>query len=149
MKRMTATTGMTLKQEVDAFLERHSDLAQVELLASDLSGNFFSKWYTRDQLSDFADNGLSIPRAMYVLSGTSESMPEAVGMGDDDGDPDMPVDIAPGTLSVVDWGERPRAQGLLHSRPTDIVIDPRRVLASVIDRYKDKGLYPVVAFELE
>ncbi|MEO1042018.1 MAG: glutamine synthetase family protein [Pseudomonadota bacterium] len=146
---MTATTGMTLQQEVDAFLERHPDLAQVELLASDLSGNFFSKWFRRDQLSGFAENGLSIPRAMYVLSGTSESMPEAVGMGDDDGDPDMPVDIAPGTLSVVNWGERRRAQGLLHSRATDMVIDPRRVLASVVDRYKDKGLYPVVAFELE
>ena len=140
---------MTLRQEVDAFLQRHPDLARIELLASDLNGHFFSKWYPAKGLIDFAENGLSIPRAMYVLSGTSESMADAVGMGEDDGDPDTHVDIAPGTLSMVSWGEQPRAQALIHCRDDDVLVDPRRVLASVLDRYKERNLCPVVAFELE
>ncbi|MEM8935182.1 MAG: glutamine synthetase family protein [Pseudomonadota bacterium] len=146
---MTARQDLSLKEQADAFVKQHPHLDQLELLASDLNGNFFSKRFPYHQLPQLVENGLSVPRAMYVLSGTSESMADYVGMGEDDGDPDMLVDIAPGTLSITDWGEIARAQAVLHSRPSEVIVDPRRVLADVIDQCKKKGLNPVVAFELE
>ena len=145
---MADLKAVSLK-EVDAFLAKHPDINHIDILASDLVGNFFGKRYPISDLLGFAKNGLTIPRAMYVLSATSESMAEAVGFGAEDGDPDMNVDIAPGSLSVVHWGDEPRAQALLQSRAADILVDPRRALSQVLDRFATAGLSPVVAFELE
>lgn len=145
---MTGMDGVRLA-EVEAFLARHPDVEQIDLLASDLAGNFFGKRYPIADLRKFAQSGLTIPRAMYVLSTTSESMAEAVGLGAEDGDPDMRVAIAPGSLAVVNWGDQPRAQALLQSDRSEKLVDPRRALSKVLECFDDRELKPVVAFELE
>ena len=138
-----------LLNEVNAFLAANADVEQIELLASDIPGNFFSKLFPIRMLPELAKNGLNLPRAMYVLSTVSESMSDDVGLGGEDGDPDIKVAIAPGTLSRITWGDRPRAQALVKSARDDIVVDPREVLRQVIEQYAAHNLRPVVAFELE
>ncbi|MEO0397833.1 MAG: glutamine synthetase family protein [Pseudomonadota bacterium] len=143
------TSEKALLVEIDAFIKRNPTIDQVELIASDLNGNFFGKRYPIGDLRGFAKNGLTIPRAMYVLSTTSESMAEAVDMGGEDGDPDFNVEIVPGTLSVIDWGARLRGQALLASKETEALVDPRRVLSRVLNIFSELELTPVVAVELE
>ena len=146
---MTTKVQQILLKEVDALIARYPDLDQVELIASDMVGNPFAKRFPIDQLRNLAENGLTLPRAMYVLDVTSKSIPEFVNMGLDDGDPDMGVTLVPGSLSVTTWGSRPRAQALLYGESPDAPVDPRQALAQVLKAYHEKGLTPVAAFELE
>lgn len=146
---MTADSKEDYLNEVSAFIADNPTLSHVELLACDIPGNFFSKLYPIDQLKSLAREGFMIPRAMFVLSTVSESMSDAVGLGGEDGDPDTGVEIAPGTLARVSWGEKPRAQAVFTAKPSSVPVDPRLALRSILNRYKEKGLTPVAAFELE
>jgi glutamine synthetase len=141
--------GQEMLQEVENFLKQHPELDQVEVLCTDLPGNFFGKRYPIDQLRKFAVDGLAMARAMYVLSVTSESLYETTEYGLDDGDPDVDVELVPGSLSVVGWGNRRRAQVLLTTTAPEPLVDPRQVLAGVVDACRERDLRPVAAFELE
>lgn len=66
-----------------------------------------------------------MPRAMFVLSSTSESIAEYTGMGADDGDPDIAVSIVPETIGFADWGEKPIAQALITCSSQNEVFDPQ------------------------
>jgi glutamine synthetase len=136
-------------EEIESFLKQHPDLDQVEVLCTDLAGNFFGKRYPIEQLRKFAVDGLAMARAMYVLSVTSASLDELAEFGIDDGDPDIEVSLVPGSLSVVNWGNRPRAQILLTTGPGDPLVDPRQALARIVALCAERELRPVAAFELE
>ena len=68
-----------------------------------------------------------------------------------DGDPDAPRRLVPGTLKLVGWEKQALGQMLITSSGTGqpIVFEPREVLAQVLERLGRKGIFPVVAFELE
>lgn len=68
-----------------------------------------------------------------------------------DGDPDAPRRLVPGTLKLVGWEKQALGQMLITSSGTEqpIVFEPREVLAQVLERLGRKGIFPVVAFELE
>lgn len=136
---------------LDEMLTSFPDVEQLEVLATDLNGRFFGKRFPISRLEGFLENGLAMPRAMYVLDCQSDTFGDHVAMGGADGDPDIAVDIVPESLGIVTWGNRPRAQVLLASRPgsPDAHVDPRAVLAHVLSLYQARGLTPVAAFELE
>ena len=136
-------------KEVERVIEQNPELDQVDLLATDLAGNFFGKRFPIEKLREFARNGLVMPRAMYVLSTVGESIYEHTGLGLSDGDPDCAVALVPGSVSVVDWGNRKRSQALLQTTGGDVLVDPRKVLSNVADSFQQRGLQPVAAFELE
>ncbi|MEZ5892262.1 MAG: glutamine synthetase family protein [Parvularculaceae bacterium] len=146
---MTSGRENSVLMAVEEFLRANPSLEQLDLMGTDLAGNFFGKRYPIERLREFATTGLTLPRAMYVLGTTGRSMYEHTHMGKDDGDPDFKVAIAPKTLAVANWGDRPRAQAIVTGAAEDIPVDPRRVLARVLDRWRAIGLNPVVAFELE
>src|SRR5690606_34722329 len=70
----------------------------------------------------------------------------------DPADRDMLARPDLGTLRIVPWGEEPTASVIhdcytLDGRPVDIA--PREVLRRVLERYREAGLEPVVAPEIE
>lgn len=139
-----------LAEEIDAFTAAHGSFDQIEILASNVNGNFFGKRFPFSNLQSMIESGLSFPRAMFVLSTTSISMSEDIdGLGLVDGDPDVAVELVPGSLKYVSWGGRPRAQMLVTSRTSEPPVDPRWALEQVLKKYQEKNLTPVAAFELE
>ena len=139
-----------ISQRIARLVDQHGPFDQVEVLSTNVNGNFFSKRFPFNKLEKMMEDGLSFPRAMYILSTTSISMGEDIGgLGLDDGDPDVAVEFIPQSLACASLGSKPRAQILVTSRTSEPPVDPRWALEQVLERFAAQKLTPVVAFELE
>ena len=147
---MNESVQQRLQQEVDEFLVAHPALDEFEVLATDISGQFFGKRYPIAKLSSFARDGLAFPASMFVLSIRSEQLP-GIPYGLDDGDPDAHFYLVPGSLCVNNWGNKPRGQVLAttSSSSDPSWYEPRFVLQRVADALAQNNWKPMVAFELE
>jgi len=149
---MTITTAFPdLLSEVRAFRAAHPDVRYVDLISLDIPGHFYGKRYPLDMLEKVAAGGpLKIPQNCVLLGVQGGLHP----IGDycfNDGDPDAPRRLIPGTLKPVSWENQPLGQMLISSDGTEapIEFEPREVLARVLKRLAGRGIRPVVAFELE
>ena len=149
---MTITTAFPdLLSEVRAFRAAHPDVRYVDLISLDIPGHFYGKRYPIDMLEKVAAGGpLKIPQNCVLLGAQGGLYP----IGDycfNDGDPDAPRRLIPGTLKPVRWENQPLGQMLISSDGTaaPIEFEPREVLARVLKRLHARGIRPVVAFELE
>ena len=147
---MTTPEKSTLEREIAEFLETHAGVNQVEILGTDICGHFFGKRYPIDKLHAFAREGLAMPASMFVLNTLGEPL-EGIVYGIEDGDPDAHFYLVPGSLSLNDWGNKPRAQMLATTcdDPQPAFFEPRQVLHRVLEDFANRGWHPVVAFELE
>lgn len=140
-----------LLEEVLAFRQQHPDILFVDLICLDIPGHFYGKRYPIDMLEKVAKGSpLKLPKNCVLLGTQGGVYP----IGDyqlNDGDPDALRRLIPGSLKVVTWENKPIGQMLISSDGTDapIEFEPREVLAKVVSRLNKKGLFPVVAFELE
>ena len=140
-----------LLSEVRAFRAAHPDVRYVDLISLDIPGHFYGKRYPIDMLEKVAAGGpLKIPQNCVLLGVQGGLYP----IGDycfNDGDPDAPRRLIPGTLKPVRWESQPLGQMLISSDGTEapIEFEPREVLARVLQRLAARGIRPVVAFELE
>lgn len=140
-----------LVAEVRAFRQRFPDVRHVDLISLDIPGHFYGKRYPIDLLEKVAaGSALKLPQNC-VLLGTQGGLFKIGDYCFNDGDPDAPRRLVPGTLKIVDWEKQPLGQMLITSSGTDkpICFEPREVLAQVLERLGRKGIFPVVAFELE
>ncbi|MFM0363117.1 glutamine synthetase family protein [Paraburkholderia sediminicola] len=140
-----------LLAEVRDFRKRHPDVRYVDLIALDIPGHFYGKRYPMDMLEKVAaGSALKLPQNC-VLLGTQGGLFEIGDYCFNDGDPDANRRLVSGTLKPVNWEAKPLGQMLITSDGTEapIVFEPREVLARVLSRLQSKGIYPVVAFELE
>lgn len=149
---MTITTVFPdLLSEVRAFRAAYPDVRYVDLISLDIPGHFYGKRYPLDMLEKVAAGGpLKIPQNCVLLGVQGGLYP----IGDycfNDGDPDAPRRLIPGTLKPVRWENQPLGQMLISSDGTaaPIEFEPREVLARVLKRLAARGIRPVVAFELE
>ena len=149
---MTSTNTCTdLLDEVRAFRARHPEVRYVDLICLDIPGHFYGKRYPIDMLEKVAAGSpLKLPQNCVLLGAQGGLHP----IGDycfNDGDPDAPRRLVPGTLKPVRWENQPLAQMLISSDSTEapIEFEPREVLARVLGRLAARGIRPVVAFELE
>ncbi|OEC33866.1 glutamine synthetase [Pseudomonas cuatrocienegasensis] len=149
---MTLTTAFPdLLSEVRAFRSAHPEVRYVDLISLDIPGHFYGKRYPIDMLEKVAAGGpLKIPQNCVLLGVQGGLHP----IGDycfNDGDPDAPRRLIPGTLKPVRWESQPLGQMLISSDGTEapIEFEPREVLARVLKRLEARGIRPVVAFELE
>jgi glutamine synthetase len=149
---MTITTVFPdLLSEVRAFRSAHPEVRYVDLISLDIPGHFYGKRYPIDMLEKVAAGSpLKIPQNCVLLGVQGGLHP----IGDycfNDGDPDVPRRLIPGTLKPVRWESQPLGQMLISSDGTDapIEFEPREVLARVLNRLAARGIRPVVAFELE
>ena len=139
-----------LKREINRFLKANPEVKQFEVLVSDICGHYFGKRYPISKLASFAEEGLAMPASMFVLSTLGEPL-DGIPYGVDDGDPDAHFYLVPGSLSINNWGNKPRAQVLATtcSGTEPAFFEPRRVLQKAVDAYAAKKWRPMVAFELE
>ena len=140
-----------LQEEISLFREQHPQVRYVDLICLDIPGRFYGKRYPIEQLTKLAEGAvLKLPQNC-VLLGAQGGLYEIGDYCFNDGDPDAPRRLVPGTLKPVTWEAQPMGQMLISSDGTakPIEFEPREVLSRVVNRLKAKGLKPVVAFELE
>ncbi|TDN61571.1 glutamine synthetase family protein [Paraburkholderia sp. BL10I2N1] len=140
-----------LVNEVRAFRAAHPEVRYVDLICLDIPGHFYGKRYPIDALEKIAAGTLLKLPQNCVLLGTQGGLYTIGDYCFNDGDPDATRRLIPGTLKPVRWESQPLGQMLISSDGTDapIEFEPREVLARVLKRLEQRGIHPVVAFELE
>ncbi|KEA63153.1 glutamine synthetase family protein [Marinobacterium lacunae] len=137
--------------EAEAFLEKHPDLQFVDLLIADMNGIVRGKRVDRSALTKAYTKGIALPASLYGLNIQGTTV-EETGLGLEIGDADRICFPITGTLAMEPWQKRPIAQCLMsmyEDRETPFFADPRMILKGMVRRFRELGLTPVTAFELE
>ena len=136
--------------ELTRFRADHPDIRYVDGFIVDVNGHARGKRVPIDQAVKL---GTGIPLCAAVLFLDPRGLThDAGGMGISDGDPDILIRAVPGTLVPVPWSPVPLAQVLMEYRLPQggpYPLEPRHVMAGVIERLAGAGLTPVVAYEAE
>jgi glutamine synthetase len=150
---MTVMSKLPAKsaREAAKFLAAYPGTGAVDAIFADLSGVVRGKRYPIDHLAKLLGDGLAFPASVFLLDTMGECH-DANGRGYSDGDPDAIAKVIPGTLKPVPWSERPTCQAMVTLSDLDgtpYPFEPRNILATVLARFTEMKLRPVVAFELE
>ena len=140
-----------MTDEDDATLDLIVGCEQIDLILPDMNGLLRGKRVTRDALDKVYQNGVCLPMSLIGTDVTGNTV-EETGLGYDIGDEDRICRPIPGTLRPIPWQSKPMAQCLIQMEDGLgglFEANPREVLKRVVDRFKAKGLTPVVAVELE
>jgi glutamine synthetase len=138
-------------EQARAWLADHPQVRAVDLLLPDLMGIPRGKRVTAAELDGVHRNGLLMPASMFaldVLGGTVQ----ATGLGFDEGDADRICLPLPGSLAAVPWLGDEVAQmqvSMFEHDRRPFFGDPRHALEGVVGRFRELGLRPVMAVELE
>ncbi len=137
--------------EAQEFLEANPDVEFFEVIFTALSGVPRGKRLRRHELIAVYEYGRFLPGSVLVCDITGQDC-EDTGLVWEDGDADRLAKPAPKTLVRAPWLGDDVAQVItsfyeLDGTPNDL--DPRHVLAGILDRFAADGLTPVVACELE
>ncbi len=151
MQKAQTPSGIASVEECDAFLAAHPEVENVQIFFTNQSGVPRGKNLRRRDIRAVFENARMIPGTMLALDITGADV-EASGLVMSDGDADRYGKPVPGTLTPAPWLGPDFAQVMLSiyeldGSPCDV--DPRHVLKSVIDRFEEFDLTPVVACELE
>jgi glutamine synthetase len=137
--------------ELEVFLQANPDIAMLEIMMPDMNGIFRCKRIHRSEFGLLFGEGLksvaSLPMVTTMGEYTDEVDPRYLA-----GEPDKKLLPIAGTLAPVPWVGSPLGQVLASHFELDGApawVDPRNVLAGVLERFKELGLKPVVATELE
>jgi glutamine synthetase len=104
-----------------------------------------------EQTQKVVEGGVRMPLSVVSVDVWGEDI-ENSKLVFETGDSDGLCDFTGRELLPITWTERPTAMAMLWMRMEDgtpFAGDPRRALGNVVDRYKARGLTPVVATELE
>ncbi len=137
--------------EFDAFLQENPHIQYIDCVFADLCGVVRGKRIARSDLERVFESGLQIPYTFYFLDARGD-MVDPLGRGSPDGVPDGTAWPVPGTLTRVNWSQRPHGQVLMtlcDAKSEPYFGEPRNVLRRVVDRFADLELAPVVASELQ
>jgi glutamine synthetase len=132
-----------------AALMAESDL--IEAFIIDVNGVPRGKWLQRDKAKALLGPGIAMPRSAYLLDIWGRDVVEG-GIAYDTGDPDGLCFAVPHSITRMGWADGNATQALLTMREPDgsyFYLDPRGVLARVIERYAAAGLTPALGVELE
>ncbi len=137
--------------ELDTFLAAHPNLRFLDAVMFDLCGTPIGKRYPIRDAAKVWTAGVAFCAGITTLDALGACW-DVEGIGFSDGDPDATSYPLPGTLALVPWQDD-TAQVLIAPAPPEGVaawwFDPRAILGSVVARFADLGLTPVVACELE
>ena len=136
--------------EVKTYLERHPETQYVDLLLNDLNGVFRGKRIPFASLAK-AEKGCYFPASVYAMDILGNTV-EAAGLGQALGEPDNICLPVSGTLIPSASDPLHLAQVLLtmrHQDGTPFDVEPRNVLNNLWQQLRNRGLFPVVAVELE
>jgi glutamine synthetase len=138
--------------EPESFLATYPDVHFIDLLIADMNGIVRGKRIDRSALTRAFERGIALPASLFALNIQGTTV-EETGLGMEIGDADRICLPIPGTLCLEPWQKRPTGQLLMTmyelDRKTPFFADPRYVLQRVVERFRELGLKPVSAFELE
>lgn len=137
--------------DVDALRRDHPQVRFIDVLLADLSGIPRGKRVSIDELQQVYDGGFLLPGSMFALDVLGGTIQET-GLGFDEGDADRACLPITNTLLPVPWHSQDVAQVQVSMRDHDgnaFFGDPRHRLASVMRRFAELRLTPVIAIELE
>lgn len=135
----------------EKFLQAHPEIESVDLLISDLNGVMRGKWAPAEAIKKVDHPGVNLPMSVFGFDIWGREV-ESTGLHIESGDLDGYCIAIDGRIAPVRWANRPTAQVLmtmLDDKHKPFFADPRNALQKVVNRFKRKGLTPVVAFELE
>ncbi|MEJ2258191.1 MAG: glutamine synthetase family protein, partial [Woeseiaceae bacterium] len=141
----------SLLAEIRAAEKRHGKFESLELLVPDLSGILRGKRIRRPDFDKVAQGGFVFCGGATLLNSLGE-VTSGVPYGADDGDPDLPAVLVPGSIVPVPWARKPMAQAMFRIAAEDggdFFADPRTVLERTLQPLTRRGIRPVVATELE
>jgi len=138
-------------QELDNFLAAHLQINSFDLLLPDINGMLRGVRATRDEMQRIFEEGTYMSASTMLLDSRGV-LPAGLTIGLKDGDPDFACLPVTGTLAPMPWTPRPMGQCLLQmvdDTGAPYHYDSRYVLQRVLERFRELGLTPVVALELE
>lgn len=136
--------------EVKTWLERHPDTQYVDILLNDLNGVFRGKRIPVSALPKL-EKGCYFPASVFAMDILGNTVEEA-GLGQSLGEPDNLCLPVTGTLVPSASDPQHIAQLLLtmcNQDGTPFDVEPRNVLNRLWQQLRNRGLFPVVAVELE
>ena len=136
---------------VAQFCAEHPDLDTLEVILPDTNGVLRGKWLPGNSLPKIFKSGVAFPFSLFGLDVWGREV-EETGLHIETGDMDAICWPILDTLKLVPWAERKTAQVLLSMYDRDgtpFPIDPRHVLAGMIDKLAEHGVTATAAFELE
>lgn len=142
---------MGFADELAEFRAAHPEVMEAEVFIIDLNGMARGKLVPIGALDKLAAGGMKLPSSTPGLDIFGEDVYEAA-LAVQTGDPDGPMDPAPGSLGLMTWAERPTAQVQGTIRQPDCSVsafDPRNTLQRVVTRVQASGIQPVMALEQE
>ena len=137
--------------EYDLYCTQHGVPERIDLMLCDINAVLRGKWLPSSEVSKLLDNQVRIPLSTYAPNIFGFEIPET-GLGMIQGDPDGILKPILGTLKPVPWAKGNVAQLMveMHEMNGEISeLSPRLILQRIVDKFKNKGLNPVVACELE
>ena len=137
--------------KAEIWLAQHPEIESIFACVCDLNGTMRGKRVPVDQLSKVIEGGLRMPLSIVGMDIWGEDV-ENSELVFETGDSDGLCDFTSRQLMPITWTSRPTALAMLWMRQEDgapFPGDPRRALARVAEQYKERGLTPVVATELE
>ncbi len=138
-------------QEAEAFLDAHPQMQFFDLVYTGLSGVPRGKRLRRSELAPLYQQGRFLPSSLLVSDITGRDV-EETGFIWEEGDKDRVARPIAGRLTAAPWLGNDVAQipvSAYEQNGAAFDLDPRHVLARVIDRFAADSLTPVVACELE
>ncbi len=138
-------------EEAEAFLAKHPDIPAFDLVLIDPNGIARGKIIRRHELLGLFRSGRHLPGSILGLDVTGEDVDET-GLVWDDGDADRIAWPIAGSLVELPWTSPKRGEvrvSLYELDGTRMGADPRHALSRQIDAFKQIGMNPVMAFELE
>lgn len=137
--------------EIRSVHRKYGEFDAVELLIPDLSGILKGKRVRPADFEKSCKGGFVFCAGATMLTTLGETV-SGIPYGEDDGDPDLPAKLIPGSYAPVPWARKPLGQALfrmIHEDGSHFFGDPRTVLENALQPLKKMGLKPVVATELE
>ena len=141
----------SLLSELRAAERKYGKFESLELLIPDLSGILRGKRIRPGDFEKCARDGFVFCAGATMLNSLGE-VTSGVPYGADDGDPDLPTRMIPGSIVPVPWASKPMAQAFFRIVAEDggnFFGDSRTVLENALKPLTSRGIKPVVATELE
>lgn len=137
------------RQALARFFEQHPGIETVEVVLTDLNGVFRGKWLPADALDKVLGGQFKMPLTAVSPDIWGRDVPALCKRtGDGDGICEPVIS----SIRLLPWLSRPTAQLFLQLNTEDGApwgFDPRVVLKNVFEKYRERGLTPVCAPELE
>ncbi len=148
---MASKKSTPLITELRRFLRKHPKAASMELLLPDVNGILKSKRIRKSDFEGVCKNGFFFCGGSVMLTALGNTVP-GLRYTKNDGDPDVPARLVPGSIAPVPWAKRAMGQALfcLHNDDgSSFFADPRAVLESALVPFTRMGVRIVMATELE